>query len=80
MATAILFDVDEFLKVEDLLEAVRTTLQLPQSMLEAQDAKPDAQPYQTFRSAIILREELVAGRPISPSPEVKRTCLTATQR
>ncbi|BCR98463.1 non-ribosomal peptide synthetase [Aspergillus luchuensis] len=69
-STTILFDVDEFLKVEDLLEAVRTTLQLPQSMLEAQDAKPDAQPYQTFRSAIILREELVAGRPISPSPEL----------
>ncbi|PYH65934.1 nonribosomal peptide synthase [Aspergillus vadensis CBS 113365] len=69
-SATISFDLDEFLEVEDLFEAVRTTLQRPQSVLEAQDAKLEAQTYQTFRSAVILREERVDGKFISPSPKL----------
>ncbi|GCB19937.1 nonribosomal peptide synthetase 12 [Aspergillus awamori] len=67
-STNLLFELDEFRKVEDLLQAVKATLHSARSALETPDEKQQTQSYQSFRSAVIFREESLNSKHISPSP------------
>ncbi|RAL03130.1 nonribosomal peptide synthase [Aspergillus ibericus CBS 121593] len=67
--THVAFDPDEFHKVDDLLNAVRKTLQSAQSVLDASTSASDT-PYQSFRSAVIFREGSSDDKSVPPSPKL----------
>ncbi|PYI01521.1 nonribosomal peptide synthase [Aspergillus sclerotiicarbonarius CBS 121057] len=56
------FDPDEFHKVDDLLQAVRETLQSAQSVLDGPSSAPETPSYQSLRSAVVFRQTREGSR------------------